>query len=151
MKRLLLLLCCAMLWVVPASAAKKIDQASMTKWAKSVTVSGYAFGGVDESDPGVYMAIWQNSKEEMIGVQVFPGTEFKKLNAVLNKKRPTPFTYNGVPALYSDALAPSASMALHYETAGKTVVMVNMGQPRALTKDEMVKVFDGLKIDQLFN
>ena len=79
MKRLLLLLCCAMLWVVPASAAKKIDQASMTKWAKSVTVSGYAFGGVDESDPGVYMAIWQNSKEEMIGVQVFPGTEFKRI------------------------------------------------------------------------
>ena len=138
-----------MLWVAPVSAAK-IDRASLTDWAKSATVAGYSFGGVDETDPGVFMAIWQNSKEEMIGVQVFPGAEFKKLNAVINKKRPTPFTYNGTPALYTDALAPSASMALHYEAAGKTVVMVNMGQARALSKDEMTKVFDGMKVDRLF-
>ena len=150
MKKLLVMLCCAILCAAPVSAAKKIDQASLTSWAKSAKVPGYSFGGVDESEPGVYMAIWQNSKEEMIGLQVHPGAEFKKLNVVINKKRPTPFTYNGTPALYTDALSPSASMALHYEAAGKTVVMVNMGQPRALSKEEMIRIFDGLKIDQLF-
>ena len=150
MKKLIILLCCTILWVAPVSAAKKIDQASLASWAKSAKVPGYSFGGVDESDPGVYMAMWQNSKEEMIGLQVHPGSEFKKLNAVINKERPTPFSYNGVPALYTDALAPSASMALHYEAAGKTVVMVNMGQPRVLSKDEMIRIFDGMKIDQLF-
>lgn len=149
MKKLLLLACCA--FVLSASAwAAKIDQASLASWAKTAPVAGYSFGGVDETDPGVYMAVWLNSKQEMIGLHVHPASEFKKMDKVLNKKKPVAFAYKGAPALYIDALAPIASMAVSFESAGKTVTLNNMGQARALTQEEMVKILDAMGIDKLF-
>ena len=148
MKKLLLSACCIVFFSASACAAK-IDKASLANWAKSAPVAGYSFGGVEETDPGVYMAIWMNSKEEMIGLHVQPASEFKKMDVVLNKKKPVAFSYKGVPALYSDALAPMANMAMSYESAGKTLTLSNMGQARALTKDEMVKILDGMGIDKL--
>ena len=149
MKKLLLSACCAVALSASAWAAK-IDQASLATWAKSAPVAGYAFGGVDETDPGVYMAVWLNSKQEMIGLHVHPASEFKKMNQVINKKKPVAFTYKGAPALYSDALAPTASMAVSFESAGKTVTLNNMGQARALTQAEMVNRLDAMGIDKLF-
>lgn len=148
MKKLLLSACCALLFSASALAAK-IDKTSLAAWAKSAPVTGYAFGGVDETDPGVYMAMWMNNKEEMIGLHVHPASEFKKFDQIVNKKKPIAFTYKGAPALYSDALAPTASMVVSYESAGKTISLSNMGQARALTKDEMIKILDGMGIEKL--
>ena len=149
MKKLITAACC-ILCLSSSVWAAKIDLTALSSWSKSAPVPGYKFGGVDETDPGVYMAVWQNSKEEMIGIQIQPAAEFKKLNAVLNHKKPFAFTYSGSPALYIDALAPTASMAVSYEKAGKTLVIVNMGQPRAFSKDEMVKLLDGMNVNKLF-
>lgn len=148
MKKFLLLAYCA-LGLTTSAWATKIDQASMTRWAKTAPVAGYSFGGVDETDPGTYMAVWLNSKQEMVALHVQPASEFKKLDKMLNKKKPVAFTYNGVPALYTDALAPAASMAVSYEKAGKTVTLTNMGQARALTQNEMVEILDKVGIDKL--
>ena len=150
MKKLLLVLFCALLMAAPVWAAK-IDQSSLTNWAKSASVAGYAFGGVEETDPGVYMAVWMNKKEEMIGIQLQPAAEFSKMaNQTINKKKPASFIYNGAPAIYTDALAPSASLAISYEKAGKTLVLMNMGQARAFTQAELVKILDGMNVDKLF-
>lgn len=150
MKKMLLSAVCAVLLSTSVWAAK-IDQASLTNWAKAAAIAGYSFSGVQESDPGVYMAVWMNNKQEMIGLHVYPGSEFKKnADQVVNKKKPLAFTYNGSPATYMDALAPVGNVAVLYEKAGKTVVISNMGQPRALTKEEFAKILDGLGVDKLF-
>ena len=148
MKRLLFS-ACAILFLSHSAWAAKIDKASLEKWAKSAHVAGYTLGGVDETDPGVYMAAWMNSKEEMIGIHVHPVSEFKKFDVVINKKKPVALTYKGQAALYTDALAPMASMAVNFEAAGKVISLNNMGQPRALTQDEMIKILDSMGIEKL--
>lgn len=118
-EKLIILLCCTILWVAPVSAAKKIDQASLASWAKSAKVLVIPSEVSTRERSGSLYGDVANSKEEMIGLQVHPGSEFKKLNAVINKKRPTPFSYNGVPALYTDALAPSATQRSTMRQQGK--------------------------------
>ena len=150
MKKLLLSLLCTLFMATPVWAAK-IDTNSLASWAKSASVAGYTYGGVEETDPGIYMAMWINKKEELIGLQIKPAAEFSKMaNQTVNKKKPLPFAYNGTPAIYTDALAPSGSLAVSYEKAGKTLVIMNMGQPRALSREELVKILDGMNVDKLF-
>lgn len=148
MKKTLFSACAILLLSLPAWAAK-VDKASLEKWAKSAPVAGYTFSGVDEPDPGVYMAAWVNAKEEGIGLHVHPSSAFKTFNVVVNKKKPVALTYKGQPALYSDALAPMGSMAVNFEAAGKVITLNNMGQPRALTQDEMIKILDGMGVEKL--
>ena len=146
----LLVLCCSLLLATAAWAAK-VDSASLAAWAKGSSVPGYSYGGVDEPDPGIYMAAWTNGKEEMIGIQIRPLAEFKaQANQVINRKKPLAFTYKGMPALYTDALAPMGSVALAVESAGKMLVIMNMGQPRAFSQAELVKILDGLNLDKLW-
>lgn len=149
MKKLLLSAFALVLLSLPAWAAR-VDKASLEKWAKSAPVPGYTFSGVDETDPGVFMAAWTNAKEEAIGLHVHPASAFKTFNQVVNKKKPVALTYKGQAALYSDALAPMGSMAVNFEAAGKVISLNNMGQPRALTQDEMIKILDGMGIEKLF-
>lgn len=150
MKKMLVWAVCAALLVTTAWAAK-IDQASLTNWAKAASLPGYTFAGVEETDPGVYMAVWMSAKQEMIGVHVYPASEFKKnANQIVNKKKPQAITYNGSPATYTDALAPTGTMSVAYDKAGKTLVISNMGQPRALTKEEFSRILDGLAVDKFF-
>lgn len=148
-KSLLTLIC--LLFATTAVWAAKPDLSRLTAWAKGASIGGYTLGGVDETDPGVLAVVWMNPKQEMIGLQLQPGAEFKKMaNQTVNKKKPVPFTYKGAPAVYTDALAPSAHVAISYEKDGKTLVLTNMGQPRAFTQAEMVKLLDGMNIEKLF-
>jgi hypothetical protein len=150
MRKVFVLAACVALLATTAWAAR-IDQASLTTWASAASLPGYTFGGVEETDPGVYMMVWMSAKQEMIGVHVYPASEFKKnANQTVNKRKPQAITYNGSPATYTDALAPTGTMSVAYEKAGKTLVISNMGQPRALTKEEFSRILDGLAIDKLF-
>ena len=149
MRKVFVLAACMALLATTAWAAR-IDQASLTTWARAASMPGYTFGGVEETDPGVYMMVWMSAKQEMIGVHVYPASEFKKnANQIVNKRKPQAITYNGSPATYTDALAPTGTMSVAYEKAGKTLVISNMGQPRALTKEEFSRILDGLAIDKL--
>ena len=149
MRKVFVLAACMALLATTAWAAR-IDQASLTTWARAASMPGYTFGGVEETDPGVYMMVWMSAKQEMIGVHVYPASEFKKnANQTVNKRKPQAITYNGSPATYTDALAPTGTMSVAYEKAGKTLVISNMGQPRALTKEEFSRILDGLAIDKL--
>jgi hypothetical protein len=150
MRKVFVLAACVVLLATTAWAAR-IDQASLTTWASAASLPGYTFGGVEETDPGVYVMVWMSAKQEMIGVHVYPASEFKKnANQTVNKRKPQAITYNGSPATYTDALAPTGTMSVAYEKAGKTLVISNMGQPRALTKEEFSRILDGLAIDKLF-
>lgn len=136
--------------IAGSALAAGVDKNAFTQWAKGASVAGYTFGGVEETDPGVLMAVWTNAKEEMVGVQLQPAAEFKKTaGQTINKKKPIAFAYKDKQAVYTDALAPSGSISVSYEASGKTLVLMNMGQPRAMTKDELVKILDGMNTDKL--
>lgn len=149
MKKTLLALCGA-LWLSTAAFGAPPDEARLTTWAQGTTLPGYRFGGVDQPDPGVLMAVWVNGREEMVGLQLRPLAEFQQqANQVVNRRKPLAFTYQGMPALYTDALAPSAAVLVRHEGLGRTLTVMNMGQPKAFTQAELVKLLDGMNLGRL--
>lgn len=139
----------ALLCSLALAAGPGPDLPAVQKWAQSAKVAGYTFAGAEESDPGVYMAVWQNSQGQMIALHVSPSSHFKGFNQVVNKKKPQAFTYRSQPALYSDALGSTATLAVHFEKAGKVLSLTHMNQPRALSQDELLRLLDGLEPSRL--
>ena len=79
-----------------------------------------------------------------------PLAEFQQqANQVVNRRKPLAFTYQGMPALYTDALAPSAAVLVRHEGLGRTLTVMNMGQPKAFTQAELVKLLDGMNLGRL--
>lgn len=149
MKKRFVALCGSLLFVTAAWCAAP-DADRLAAWAKTTRIPGYSYGGVDAPDPGVLMVVWTNGKEEMVGVQLRPAAEFQQqANQVINRRKPLVFTYKGMPALYSDALAPSGSVAVRHDGLGRMLVIMNMGQPRVFTQAELVKILDGMDLDRL--
>lgn len=96
------------------------------------------------------MAVWVNGREEMVGLQLRPLAEFEQqARQVVNRRKPQAFTYRGMPALYSDALAPSGSVSVRHEGLGRTLVIMNMGQPKAFTQAELVRCLDAMDLGRL--
>lgn len=149
MKSTLLALCGAVLFSTSAICAP-LDEGRLSTWAQATTLPGYRFGGVDQPDPGVLMAVWVNAREEMVGLQLRPLAEFQQqAQQVVNRRKPAAFTYKGMPALYTDALAPSGSVLLRHDGLGRTLVIMNMGQPKAFTQAELVRILDALNLERL--
>lgn len=149
MKKTLLALCGALLLSTAAVAAPP-DEGRLSTWAQATVLPGYRFGGVDQPDPGVLMVVWVNGREEMVGMQLRPLAEFQQqAQQVVNRRKPVAFTYKGMPALYTDALAPSASVSLRHDGLGRTLVLMNMGQPRAFTQAELIGLLDGMNLERL--
>lgn len=149
MKRIALIVYLILFTTVVTVCAAGPGKADFEEWSKAANVSGYSFGGIDEPDPGISMAIWMNPQQEMIAVRLEPATNFKGYQLTLNKKKPIPFTYKGMTALYIDALAPSAMVVVNYEKSGKLLSISNQNQPKVMTKDELVLLLDGMKPENL--
>jgi len=150
MKQIILITCC-MLFISAVTALAAPGMADFEKWSKTAKVPGYSFGGVEQTDPGIYMAVWMNAKTEMIAVRLEPAANFKSYLQVINKKKPLSFTYKGMHSLYSDALHPSASVVVKYEKSGKLLNITNQNQPKAMTKDELIRLLDGMRPEAFLN
>lgn len=149
MKRCLFITFCILLITLSPAFAEQPNMTEFQNWAKTAKVPGYSFGGVDETDPGVYMAVWMNPKGEMIGLHLLPASSFKSFSQILNKKKPISFMYKGMPALYSDALVISGSLSVKFEKAGKVISISNQNHPKAFSKDALVKLLDIMKPENL--
>jgi len=126
-------------------------KAEFDKWARAVKLPGYSYGGVDQTDPGVFMAAWMSSKGEVLGVHLSPLASFKDFQQVINKKKPESFSYKGVPAVYNDGTG-FGQIAVKYEQSGKMISISQMGQsanPKGLTKTELIKLLDVMKPELL--
>lgn len=146
MKRVLFLVFLTLLMSVSAFAAGP-GKAEFDKWAKTVKLTGYTYGGVDQTDPGVFMAGWMSSKGDILGVHLHPASAFKSVEKqVVNKKKPEQFSYKGMPALYSDALG-AGQIWIKYEKSGKVLSISQMDQSMAkgLPKAELIKLLDVMK------
>jgi hypothetical protein len=150
MKRILLFTCFTLLFAVSAVLAAGPGQAEFDKWAKSVKISGYNYGGVEQTDPGVFMAGWMNSKGEALGLHLNPLSSFKSYQQVVNRKKPESFTYKGAPAIFSDATG-FGMIAIKYEKSGKVLAISQMGESRGLSKAELIKLLDVMKPEKLLN
>jgi hypothetical protein len=140
-----------MLFISVVAAVAAPGKADFEKWSKSAKVPGYSFGGVEQTDPGVYMAVWMNAKTEMIAVRLEPAANFKSYLQIVNKKKPLSFTYKGLQSLYIDALSPSASVVVKYEKSGALLNITNQNQPKALTKEELTRLLDGMRPEAFLN
>ena len=56
MKRIALFTCLMLLLNVVVAFAAGPSKAEFDKWAKTVKLTGYTYGGVEQTDPGVFMA-----------------------------------------------------------------------------------------------
>lgn len=151
MKRVVIFVCMMLLTSVIAAFAAGPGKTEFDKWAKSAKLAGYSYGGVDQTDPGVYMAGWMNPKGEVLGVHLHPVASFKSFQQVVNKKKPESFTYKGMPAIYSDALG-FGQIAIKYEKSGKVLSISQMGQsaqPKGLSKADLIKLLDTMKPELL--
>ena len=119
------------------------DLTVFQNWAKSAKVSGYVFSGAEESDPGVYMAIWMNPKGETIGVHLAPAAGFSHFAPT--KKQAVHFTYKGLPAQYTDAAITQSGLAVKYEKQGKMLSVSHLLQKKAMSKDELIAILDAMK------
>lgn len=126
------------------------DLAAFQNWANSAKMSGYTFGGVDQPDPGIKMAIWMNPKGEMLAVRLEPASNLKSYLQTTNKKKPATLTYKGMPAYYTDALSPSAMLVVNYERSGQLLVFSNQNQPKAMSREQLESLLDTLKPEALF-
>lgn len=147
MKRGVLFVCLMVLFSAVVAFAAGPDKATFEKWARSVKLSGYSFGGVDQTDPGVFMAGWMSSKGDVLGVHLHPVSAFKGVQQQLvNKKKPEQFSYKGMPALYADATGPG-QIWVKYEKSGKAISISQMDQSMAkgLSKAELIKQLDVMK------
>jgi len=146
MKRGILFICLLLVTAVTAFAAGP-DKAAFDTWAKAVKLSGYSYGGVDQTDPGVFMAGWMSPKGDVLGVHMHPVSAFKGVQQqMVNKKKPEQFTYKGMQALYSNALGPG-QIWIKYEKSGKVLSISQMDQSMAkgLSKPELLKLLDIMK------
>ena len=146
MNRLLLAICLVIITATAAFSAGP-GKAEFEKWAKTVKLAGYSYGGVDQTDPGVFMAGWMSSKGDILGVHLHPASAFKSVEKqVVNKKKPEQFSYKGMPALYSDALG-AGQIWIKYEKSGKVLSISQMDQSMAkgLPKAELIKLLDVMK------
>ena len=133
--------------VVVAFAAAGPGKSEFDKWAKNAKLAGYSYGGVEQTDPGVYMAGWMSSKGEVLGVHLHPIASFKSFQQVINKKKPQSFSYKGMPAVYTDGTG-FGQIAIKYEKSGKVISISQMGQsaqPKGLSKAELIKILDAMK------
>ncbi len=150
MKKILSITCLFLLLTVVAAFAAGPGKADFEKWGKGAKITGYTFGGVDETDPGVYMAGWMSSKGDILGVHLHPLSAFKSFQQVVNKKKPESFTYKGMPALYTDAI--SGQIAIKYEKSGKVLSISQMsqsGKGKGLSKAELIKLLDTMKPENI--
>jgi len=146
MRRVALFTCMMLLFSVVAFAAGP-GKAEFEKWAKAVKLAGYSYGGVDQTDPGVFMAGWLSPKADVLGVHLHPVSAFKGVQQqMVNKKKPEQFTYKGMQALYSDALGPG-QIWIKYEKSGKVFSISQMDQSMAkgLSRPELIKLLDMMK------
>ena len=146
MKRGILFICLLLVTTVTAFAAGP-GKTEFDKWAKTVKLTGYSYGGVDQTDPGVFMAGWMSPKGDVLGVHLHPVSAFKGVQQqVVNKKKPEQFTYKGMQALYSNALGPG-QICIKYEKSGKVLSISQMDQSMAkgLSKPELLKLLDIMK------
>ena len=146
MKRLALFTCLMMLLNVVFAFAAGPGKSEFDKWAKTAKLTGYTYGGVEQTDPGVYMAGWMSSKGDVLGVHLHPVADFKSFQQVVNKKKPEVFTYKDMPAVYSDALG-FGQIAVKYEKSAKIISISQMDQTGAkgLSKSELIKLLDAMK------
>ena len=146
MKRGILCICLLLVTTVTAFAAGP-DKAAFDKWAKSVKLAGYSYGGVDQTDPGVFMAGWMSPKGDVLGVHLHPVSAFKGVQPqMVNKKKPEQFSYKGMQALYANATGPG-QIWIKYEKSGKVLSISQMDQSMAkgLSKPELIKLLDIMK------
>lgn len=146
MNRLLLAICLIIITATAALAAGP-GKSEFDKWAKAVKLAGYSYGGVDQTDPGVYMAGWMSSKGDVLGVHLHPAAAFKGVQQqVVNKKKPEQFSYKGMPALYADATGPG-QVWIKYEKSGKALSISQMSPngTKGLSKAELIKLLDSMK------
>ncbi|WP_277058028.1 hypothetical protein [Trichlorobacter lovleyi] len=147
MKRVAVITCLMVVLNIVSAFAAGAGKAELEKWAKGVKLAGYSYGGVDQTDPGVFMAGWMSSKGDVLGVHMHPVSVFKGMQQqVVNKKKPEPFTYKGMQALYSNALGPG-QIWIKYEKSGKVLSISQMDQSMAkgLSKSELIKLLDVMK------
>jgi hypothetical protein len=136
---------------VVTSFAAGPGKAEFEKWGKTIKLSGYTFGGVDETDPGVYMAGWMSAKGDVLGVHLHPVASFKSFQQVVNKKKPDSFTYKGMPAIFSDGTG-FGQIAIKFEKSGKVISISQMGQSaqsKGLSKPELIKLLDVMKPENI--
>jgi len=150
MKRMMFLVCFALLVTAGVAFAAGPGQAEFDKWARGVKISGYSYGGVEQTDPGVFMAGWMNPKGNVLGVHLNPISSFKSYQQVVNRKKPEAFTYKGASALYSDATG-FGLIAIKYQNSGKVLVISQMGESKGLSKAELIKLLDVMKPEKLLN
>lgn len=151
MKRGVLFVCLMVLFSAVVAFAAGPDKATFEKWARSVKLSGYSFGGVDQTDPGVFMTGWMAADGEVIGVTLHPLTEFKSFQQTINHQKPESFTYKGMPALYTKATG-NGQIVVKYEKSGKVLSIGHMketGKPKAKTREELVKLLDRMMPEKL--
>lgn len=146
MKQGILFICLLLVTTATAFAAGP-DKAAFDKWAKSVKLAGYSYGGVDQTDPGVFMAGWMSPKGDVLGVHLHPVSAFKGVQQqTVNKKKPEQFSYKGMQALYANATGPG-QIWIKYEKSGKVLSISQMDQSMAkgLSKPELIKLLDIMK------
>jgi len=151
MKRVAVMSCLLVLLNIVCAFAAGPGKAEFDKWAKTVKLAGYSYGGVDQTDPGVFMAGWMSSKGDVLGVHLHPLASFKSFQQVINKKKPESFSYKGLPAVFSDGTG-FGQIAIKYEKSGKVISISQMGQsaqPKGLSKTELLKLLDIMKPELL--
>ena len=146
MKRVALFTCLMLLLNVVVAFAAGPGKAEFDNWAKTIKLTGYTYGGVEQTDPGVFMAGWMSAKGDTLGVHLHPVTGFKGFQQIVNKKKPEQFTYKGMPAVYSNALG-FGQIAVKYEKAAKAISISQMDQTgtKGLSKAELIKLLDVMK------
>lgn len=153
MNRLLLAICLVVIsatWVLAAGPTK----AGFQSWAAAAKLPGYSFGGEveeDEDRPGNYMTGWMAADGEVIGVHLYPLSEFKSFQQAINHQKPESFTYKGMPALYTKATG-NGQIVVKYEKSGKVLSIGHMketGKPKAKTREELVKLLDRMMPEKL--
>ncbi len=152
MKRIIVFIC-VMFFVNSLTVfAANTGKAELEKWGAAIKLPGYSFGGVEQTDPNVYMAGWMSAKGDVLGVHLHPLSSFKSFQQVVNKKKPESFFYKGMPAVYSDSTG-FGTIAIKYEKPGKVISISQMGQTaqaKGLSKSDLLKLLDVVKPENLF-
>ena len=151
MKRAAFIACFLFLATAFTAFAAGPGKAEFEKWGSAIKLPGYSYGGVDQTDPGVFMAGWMSAKGDVVGVHLHPLASFKSFQQVINKKKPEAFSYKGMSAIFSDGTG-FGQIAIKYEKSGKVLSISQMGQsaqPKGLSKIELIKLLDIMKPENM--
>ncbi|SKA23946.1 hypothetical protein SAMN02745119_03299 [Trichlorobacter thiogenes] len=142
---------CMLLFTVVSAFSAGPDKAGFEHWCMTVNLPGYTYGGVKESDPGIYTSAWINTQQVIVGLQLHPLSSYPDFMQAVKFKMPVSFTYNGLPAVYTDALQVGQA-AIKFEKSDMVLMITQIdqsGQTKPRTKEELSALLDQMKPEQI--